>query len=206
MPITTVANQIPSGAPWTDAGAAAAGSRHTSPDSPKLNGDFRSDTAEVCAYLTAGEERLAKLPGEERHAWRRAGPAWTFHQSCRKARLAFLARHAERIHDELTEGGRHHLRIDDLVYAAAQAFPGLVPTRAQMDEERLYPQPEKEGREIDQGLFLWGMLRSPTAGRHLLHAMLRPTPVRWNCCRTSAAAVAPTSARRAWSAATASRT
>ena len=58
----------------------------------------------------------------------------------------------------------------------AVAFPGLVPTEGQLAVERTRPQAEKEGLEIDQGIFFSGLLRSPSAGPHLLAAMLRPTP------------------------------
>ena len=45
-----------------------------------------------------------------------------------------------------------------------------------MAAEWARPQASKEGREIDQGIFLRGVLRSPLVGPHLLNAMLRPTP------------------------------
>lgn len=94
----------------------------------------------------------------------------------RALRTDYLAAHAEEIYDDLTDGRTRYLRIDELVRAAALACPGLVPTDEQMAAERARPQAEKEGREIDQGIFLRGILRAPKAGPHLLDAMLRPTP------------------------------
>jgi thioesterase DpgC len=44
-----------------------------------------------------------------------------------------------------------------------------------MTAEGALPQARKEGREIDQGIFLRGVLRSSRSGPHLLNAMLRPT-------------------------------
>jgi thioesterase DpgC len=64
--------------------------------------------------------------------------------------------------------------VEELVYAAAQAVPGLVPTREQIRAEREHQQKDKEGYEVDQGLFLSYVLSDPTAGAHLVHAMLRP--------------------------------
>ncbi|MEV7555718.1 (3,5-dihydroxyphenyl)acetyl-CoA 1,2-dioxygenase DpgC [Amycolatopsis sp. NPDC089917] len=93
----------------------------------------------------------------------------------RALRTAFVEAHAEEIYDELTDGRTRYLRIDELVCAAARAYPGLVPSEEQMAAERSLPQAEKEGREIDQGIFLRGILRAPKAGPHLLDAMLRPT-------------------------------
>jgi (3,5-dihydroxyphenyl)acetyl-CoA 1,2-dioxygenase len=89
---------------------------------------------------------------------------------------AIMDVHAEAVYDELTDYRGRYLRLPELVEAAAVAFPGLVPTADQMTAERARPQARKEGREIDQGIFLRGVLRSPLAGPHLLNAMLRPTP------------------------------
>jgi thioesterase DpgC len=44
-----------------------------------------------------------------------------------------------------------------------------------MAAEREHLQGDKEGREIDQGLFFRALLRVPELGAHLLDAMLRPT-------------------------------
>lgn len=94
----------------------------------------------------------------------------------RAMRADCLEAHAEEIYDELTAGRTRYLRIEEMVRTAARAYPGLVPTDEQMAAERARPQAEKEGREIDQAIFLRGILRAPKAGPHLLDAMLRPTP------------------------------
>jgi thioesterase DpgC len=96
--------------------------------------------------------------------------------AARAARTAFLAAHAEAVHDALTGGGREPLRLDALLAAAAADFPGLVPDAARIAAERALPQAAKEGDEIDQGIFLRAILRSPVAGGRLIDAMLRPTP------------------------------
>ncbi|MFC7730077.1 Clp protease/crotonase-like domain-containing protein [Actinomadura keratinilytica] len=94
----------------------------------------------------------------------------------RALRARFMDVHADAVYDELTDGRAVELRMAELVEAAATAFPGLVPTPEMIAVERSRPQAAKEGREIDQGIFLRGVLRSPVAGPHLLDAMLRPTP------------------------------
>jgi thioesterase DpgC len=89
---------------------------------------------------------------------------------------AFLRTHADAVYAELTDGLTRDLRIAELVARAATAFPGLVPTAAQLAADRELPQAAKVGHEIDQGIFLAAVLGSPTAGRHLIEAMLLPTP------------------------------
>ena len=60
--------------------------------------------------------------------------------------------------------------------AAAEAYPGLVPTRAQLAAEAGLPLKEKQGLEIDQSLLLAHILAHPRCGTHLCHAMLLPRP------------------------------
>ncbi len=118
---------------------------------------------------------------------------------------AFLDAHVDAVYDELTDGRTRHLRLAELCAAAADAFPGLVPTRQRMAAERARPQAAKEGHEIDQGIFLSRVLRSPIAGPHLLAGMRRPTSRALTCCRSSRAPVPSISARCGWSTPMASR-
>jgi thioesterase DpgC len=92
-----------------------------------------------------------------------------------EAREAFLREHVDDLYDELTEGMTKPLRDQELCFAAAERYPGLTPTRAEMAAESERKLAEKEGLEIAQGLFLSHVLASPRAGSHLVHAMLRPT-------------------------------
>jgi len=91
------------------------------------------------------------------------------------ARIGFLREHAESVYLELTDGLRLALRDEELVYAAAERYPGLVPTRAEVAVERERKLPDKQGVEIAQGLFLSFVLASPRCGSHLVWSMLRPT-------------------------------
>ncbi|MGP3960003.1 (3,5-dihydroxyphenyl)acetyl-CoA 1,2-dioxygenase DpgC [Nonomuraea sp. 3N208] len=93
----------------------------------------------------------------------------------RARRSQIMAAHAEAIYDRLTDGRTRYLRIDELLAAAAAGYPGLVPLETQMAAESTREQADKEGYEIDQAIFLRGILRSPVAAPHLLDAMLRPT-------------------------------
>jgi (3,5-dihydroxyphenyl)acetyl-CoA 1,2-dioxygenase len=92
----------------------------------------------------------------------------------RALRVAFLRRHAEAVYEALTDGYREEIRVEELVFTAAERFPGLVPTRAQVEAERQLKQSEKAGHELDQGNFLAHLLARPRPGTHLAHVMLRP--------------------------------
>ncbi|TMB75578.1 MAG: hypothetical protein E6J46_13905, partial [Chloroflexi bacterium] len=76
--------------------------------------------------------------------------------------------------DHVTEGGARELRCAELAYEAAAQFPGLLPTRAEIDDERTHRQKDKRGLEIRQGEFFAHLLADPTRGHQLMGAMGRP--------------------------------
>ncbi|MDH6222575.1 (3,5-dihydroxyphenyl)acetyl-CoA 1,2-dioxygenase DpgC [Streptomyces pseudovenezuelae] len=92
----------------------------------------------------------------------------------RALRTSYLDRYIDSVYRRLTEDTAG-LRIEELLDAVAAQFPGLVPSPEHMAADRGRRQADKEGWEIDQGVFLRAVLRSPHAGPHLLDAMLRPT-------------------------------
>ncbi len=71
--------------------------------------------------------------------------------------------------------GARTLRVSELVAAASARYPALLPTPEQIAAERaLMQQSAKEGRELDQGLFIAHVLADERCGLHLIHAMLKP--------------------------------
>ena len=83
--------------------------------------------------------------------------------------------HRSRLYDRLTEQRSKALRVDELVWRAAELWPGLVPTRDEVAAESERMQADKDGREIQQGLFVAQMLSDPEIGTHLITSMLAPT-------------------------------
>ena len=142
---------------------------------PGAEASFAQARKEVCAYLARGTDLRARLPfrATRNDAEHRAAEALSARLD--DARATFLRVHIDDVYRELTDGLRRPVRDEELVYAAAERFPGLTPTRAQIAEERARTLPEKEGAEIAQGLFLSYVLASPRSGAHLVWSMLRPT-------------------------------
>ncbi len=89
-------------------------------------------------------------------------------------RADFLRQHAGDVYAELTDGSRESIRVEELVFRAAERYPGLVPGRDEIAAESELPQSRKRGAEVDQGVFLSHVLAHHGAGLHLVHAMLRP--------------------------------
>jgi (3,5-dihydroxyphenyl)acetyl-CoA 1,2-dioxygenase len=133
----------------------------------------RRELAE-CAAHTDG--LIGSLPQPQERSPEQRATAAAAHDAARTARVRFMDTHAGAVYDQLTDGRTRYLRLPELVAAAAVAFPGLVPSADQMAAERARPQSGKEGREIDQAIFLRAVLGSALAGPHLLDAMRRPTP------------------------------
>lgn len=130
--------------------------------------------ASFCFAL--GNELLGRLPARPRRDQREQVAAEAIHAMLRDCRSRFLRAYAGPIYAELTGDFREAVRADDLVYLAADRFPGLTPTRAAVAAERAVLQKEKDGLEIDQGLFFSQILAHRRAGAHLCWAMLRPEP------------------------------
>lgn len=82
----------------------------------------------------------------------------------------------EAVYHVLTDGMTRFVRIEDLVLDAAEAYPGLVPSRAQLAAEAALKLKDKQRLEIGQSLLLSHILAHPRCGTHLCHAMLLPRP------------------------------
>ncbi len=100
----------------------------------------------------------------------------TVESPVREALEERLDRDVEQLYLEVTDGGRASPRLSELVYAAAELLPGLLPTRAEIDAERELLQKDKQGLEIAQGIFTAHVLAHPRTGPHLMHAMAQPKP------------------------------
>ena len=143
---------------------------------PALTGAFDPDTAAAVEYLSLGEALLRRLPERPRRDQREQAAAEAVAAELSGERQRFLSIHVERVYAELTDEFATPLRDEQLVYAAAERFPGLTPTRADVAAELDRKLADKEGVEVAQGDFLGHVLASPRAGAHLIDAMLRPTP------------------------------
>ncbi len=84
-------------------------------------------------------------------------------------------KHRREIYHRLSDGKTRSVRVDELVWRAAELWPGLVPTKAEVSEEAERMQADKDGREIQQGIFISEVLSDIESGTHLVASMLEPT-------------------------------
>ncbi len=141
---------------------------------PQRTGDYDVDRPRYARFWQLGGDLIGRLPRKPARSPAEANAAQSILGAAREQREHFLAAHAEQLYDELTQQRSRFVRLEDLVLAAAKAVPGLTPTAAQVAAEAELLQRDKDGVEIDQGIFLAHVLASETAGRHLCHAMLLP--------------------------------
>ncbi len=142
---------------------------------PTTLGSFPAAARATCDFLTRGEELLGRLPARDSRSEAEQAAVAELVAFLDGARADFMRAYAADVYCALTDDMRLGLRVEDLVYAAADLYPGIVPTRAALKEERSRKLADKEGVEIAQGLFLSFVLASPAAGSHLVWSMLRPT-------------------------------
>ena len=143
---------------------------------PRDTGDFAGDCTRYARFWESSAALLARLPARPARNAEQVQAAEQIKQAARDARVRFLSAHVEAVYDRLTQNCSRFIRVEQLVYDAASLVPGLVPTRAQVAAESAHLQRDKEGHEIDQGVFASAVLANPRAGRHLCHAMLLPHP------------------------------
>src|SRR5438046_1632354 len=118
---------------------------------PVEDAAFPAAAHSTSEFLTRGDELLRRLPPRRQRNEAEAAAAAELTSALDEARSRFLRAHAEDLYSALTDELRRAVRDEDLVYAAAELVPGLVPTRDAMAAERSLALPDKEGIEIAQG-------------------------------------------------------
>jgi (3,5-dihydroxyphenyl)acetyl-CoA 1,2-dioxygenase len=141
---------------------------------PNSTDDFAGDCRRYAVYWQLARELLGNLPARPARNDEQAKAAETILERTRAARHRFLERHTDSVYRTLTQNYSRFLRVETLVQAAADAFPGLVPGAEQIADDAGRLQRDKEGVEIDQGIFLSHVLGEQRSGTHLCHAMLLP--------------------------------
>jgi len=142
----------------------------------RVSGNFKRDAATGSKYWRAGADLIARLPSKPKRSVEQKLAADIIISACRQTREDFLQRHAEAVYRKLTKNLTDFVRVDELAYDAGKLVPGLTPTRKQVDAESTLMQSEKDGVEVDQGIFLAQVLAVPSTGMHLCKSMLLPKP------------------------------
>lgn len=134
------------------------------------------DAAATAAVIRRGWSFLDKLPLRSKRSPREKAAGETLVRLTTEPCRRFARVHRDAIYDALTGNFARHVRVDDLVYQAAERWPGLVPTRAEVQQEAERMLADKDGLEIFQGCMITELMTSPRIGLHMMNSMLRPMP------------------------------
>jgi thioesterase DpgC len=135
---------------------------------------LHKDTAAFSEFWSLGLSRIDALPPRSKRNEAEQAEVVAILQNGRAARTAFLAAHIGVLYRDLTDNFRSLRRVEELAVMASEKVPGLCPTPSRLAKESALVQSEKDGHEIDQGLFFNAVLGDDACGRHLCHAMLLP--------------------------------
>jgi thioesterase DpgC len=141
---------------------------------PAQTAGFSADRAAFGAFWARAAALRAKLPPKTKRNAEETEVAQAILSAARASRARFMRAHASSVYDALTARRTQFVRIDDLCQRASVEFPGLVPAAAELAAESGLALRDKEGLEIDQGLFFSHVLGHEPSGMHLCHAMLLP--------------------------------
>lgn len=141
---------------------------------PVISGDFRKDCPLFSRYWVDGLALIDSLPPRRMRSPEQQATVETILKEARAQRERFLDAHVDTLYRALTNNLRSFQRIEALAPAVAEKVPGLCPDAARLTRENALVQAEKDGHEIDQGLFFNRVLANRECGLHLCHAMLLP--------------------------------
>ncbi len=141
-----------------------------------LVGDFEVDSSSASAYWTKSQDLLSLLPTKSKRTVDESLAVKELFDQSRVHRENYLRVHAHALYDRLTQNKTQFLRLDELLEHSAELVPGLTPSAEILHQERELIQSQKDGYEIDQGLFLSHVLAHQSSGLHLCHSMLLEHP------------------------------
>jgi (3,5-dihydroxyphenyl)acetyl-CoA 1,2-dioxygenase len=138
--------------------------------------ELKSDSAKLREICAAGSKILGRLPPHAQRGAEQSKGAETLKGFLREARNDFARAYVEIIFLELTDGLRKFVRAEELVYGAAEKYPGLCPARTEVEADAKFRLAEKDGVEVAQTDFLAHVFGNRKTGLYLVQAMLRPLP------------------------------
>ena len=141
---------------------------------PGKTAELSSDKAAFGQFWLKSADLLARLPAKPKRNAEEAAAAAEVLALARESRTKFMRAHARGVYDSLTAARNKFVRVDALCARAAVEYPGLVPSEKELARESGIAQGEKDGLEVDQGIFLSQVLGDLLSGMHLCHAMLLP--------------------------------
>ena len=115
---------------------------------PRDTADYTGDCRRYSQFWVRCYDLIASLPPKPARNEAESVAAAAIFALARHHRERFLSAHSEAVYDQLTHGRSRFIRLEELVFEAAVAVPGLVPTREQIGAQGKRHQRDKDGLEI----------------------------------------------------------
>lgn len=137
--------------------------------------DLDGDAARIRPLFEQGWDLVNSLPRRPRRNEDEKAAAQAMVHGMAQLCDKFTRAHRRTLYARLTGNLTRVIRLDDLVFQCAENWPGLLPSRSDLERESQRMQNEKDGLEINQGVFVSAIMGDADCGRHLLLSMLHPT-------------------------------
>jgi len=151
-------------------------------DSLRINepGDRRAakldrDAQRMGLVCRQGRVLLGRLPQKSKRTAPEKAAGQAIVDLLADASWRFFRLHRRAVYDALTRDMTRPVRVAQLAETGAALLPGILPSAAELAVESQRFQMDKDGLEIQQGLFFGQLLSDREIGLHLCSAMLRPT-------------------------------
>jgi thioesterase DpgC len=136
--------------------------------------NFTNDLRHLKRWYTEGQDHLTSLPLPIERTDEHRRIARSYRDVLAETRSRFVARYGLDLYAEVTDGWTEFVRVEELIYRIADHYPGLAPTKKEIQEDMALELKHKHGHELSQGLILGELLAISEVGKHLMAAMRQP--------------------------------
>ena len=144
---------------------------------PEITGNFIKDKNFFSNFWNKIKSEKAILKKEKKITIKNIKEINAF---CNITKKVFLSKYSALIYRKITDDFKKFIRVEELCSKANSVVENLLPSFEDIENENKLFLKDKEGLEIQQGIFLSALLKNETEGLHLCKSMLLPTQLAEN--------------------------
>lgn len=143
--------------------------------SPNISGNLEKDKKKFTKYWKESKDFINKLKSKNNKHKDLKKSIKDLYFCNQITKKIFLNQYSSKIYKLLTNDLKNFIRVENLVYEVNKFIPFLTPTKEDVLKENNLSLKNKDGIEIDQGIFLSSILSNKNEGNHLCESMLKPS-------------------------------
>jgi len=143
-------------------------------ESIDLKNTLESDAAEVGTLIQQGWDFCNRLPFKTKRNPEELAAGESLVHLITSVNRNFCRIHRAGLYQNLTDNYSRFVRVEEILKKGAGLWPGILPSKQELEKEKERMQADKDGLERLQGIFLSQILSEQKSGIHMLQAMLRP--------------------------------